>query len=143
MNIFIELDTNPAKVIALYPDSISGRLSVPRAGWVPLFGGKAPEVIEVIKPTDSPVEGEEVDPVPLAEPNEAAPEPSGTQTPTDPIPRPGTPASITSMATTTTAGAKNMINKLGAGLLKIGGAAGSTGQGTKRSSAPNRPGKPR
>ncbi|KAI0714450.1 hypothetical protein C8T65DRAFT_644360 [Cerioporus squamosus] len=44
INAFIELDINPAKVVALYPESISGRLSVPRDEWIPLFGGpKAPK----------------------------------------------------------------------------------------------------
>ncbi|THH09023.1 hypothetical protein EW145_g2303 [Phellinidium pouzarii] len=39
MNAFIELDTNPAKVVALYPESVSGRLHVPQERWIPLFGG--------------------------------------------------------------------------------------------------------
>ncbi|KAF9560733.1 hypothetical protein CPC08DRAFT_636245 [Agrocybe pediades] len=39
---FIELDFNPAKVVALYPESIAGRLSVPQDGWIPLYGGPAP-----------------------------------------------------------------------------------------------------
>ncbi|KAG8988797.1 Vacuolar morphogenesis protein 6, partial [Tulasnella sp. 427] len=37
---FIDLDINPAKVIALYPEAIAGRLSVPKEKWVELFGGK-------------------------------------------------------------------------------------------------------
>lgn len=36
---FIELDLNPAKVVALYPEPIAGPLSVPREGWIPLYGG--------------------------------------------------------------------------------------------------------
>ena len=39
IDIFTELDSNPAKVVALYPESISGRLGVPANKWVPLFGG--------------------------------------------------------------------------------------------------------
>ena len=39
INAFLELDLNPAKVVALYPQSISGRLSVPREQWIALFGG--------------------------------------------------------------------------------------------------------
>jgi hypothetical protein len=39
INTFIELDVNPAKVVALYPETISGRLSRPRHDWIPLFGG--------------------------------------------------------------------------------------------------------
>jgi len=36
---FIELDFNPAKVVALYPESVAGRLSVPQDGWIALYGG--------------------------------------------------------------------------------------------------------
>ncbi|KJA16870.1 hypothetical protein HYPSUDRAFT_46906 [Hypholoma sublateritium FD-334 SS-4] len=39
IDAFIELDFNPAKVVALYPDSVAGRLSVPRERWIPLYGG--------------------------------------------------------------------------------------------------------
>ncbi|KAG2081172.1 vacuolar sorting protein 39 domain 1-domain-containing protein, partial [Suillus cothurnatus] len=39
INSFIELDLNPAKVGALYPERIAGRLSVPPDDWIPLFGG--------------------------------------------------------------------------------------------------------
>lgn len=39
MNAFIELNTNPAKVVALYPERVSGRLSVPQDDWIPLLGG--------------------------------------------------------------------------------------------------------
>ena len=39
MNAFIDLHVNPAKVVALYPESISGRLSVSEDDWIPLFGG--------------------------------------------------------------------------------------------------------
>lgn len=39
IDAFIELDFNPAKVVALYPESVAGRLSVPREGWIPLYGG--------------------------------------------------------------------------------------------------------
>jgi Vam6/Vps39-like protein vacuolar protein sorting-associated protein 39 len=42
IDTFLELDLNPAKVIALYPESVAGRLSVPQEGWIPLFGGPAP-----------------------------------------------------------------------------------------------------
>lgn len=40
---FIDLNINPAKVVALYPESISGRLAVPREDWIPLFGGPRKE----------------------------------------------------------------------------------------------------
>ncbi|KAF8311952.1 hypothetical protein DL93DRAFT_2060501 [Clavulina sp. PMI_390] len=39
INIFLELNVNPAKVVALYPEVVSGRLFVPREDWIPLFGG--------------------------------------------------------------------------------------------------------
>ncbi|KAF8501265.1 vacuolar sorting protein 39 domain 1-domain-containing protein [Gautieria morchelliformis] len=42
INTFIELDINPAKVVALYPDSIAGRLSTPREKWFDLHGGRPP-----------------------------------------------------------------------------------------------------
>lgn len=41
MDSFLELDLNPAKVLALYPERISGRLSLPPDDWIPLFGGPA------------------------------------------------------------------------------------------------------
>lgn len=40
---FIDLDINPAKVIALYPETIAGRLSVPRHKWIELYGGAPPK----------------------------------------------------------------------------------------------------
>jgi Vam6/Vps39-like protein vacuolar protein sorting-associated protein 39 len=51
INVFIELDINPAKVVALYPQSVGGRLSVPQDRWIPLFGG--PSVIEEMPSNDS------------------------------------------------------------------------------------------
>lgn len=39
INLFLELNINPAKVVALFPESVSGRLSVPQEEWIPLFGG--------------------------------------------------------------------------------------------------------
>ena len=54
MNAFLELNINPAKIVALYPESVSGRLSVPDDGWIHLFGGPAPlEEGTVDKPGDS------------------------------------------------------------------------------------------
>lgn len=41
INTFLELDLNPAKVVALYPKRVAGRLSVPQNEWIPLFGGPA------------------------------------------------------------------------------------------------------
>ncbi|KAI5122751.1 hypothetical protein M0805_009834 [Coniferiporia weirii] len=51
MNTFIALDTNPAKVVALFPESVAGRLHVPPERWIPLFGGPEPKVEE--KPEES------------------------------------------------------------------------------------------
>jgi Vam6/Vps39-like protein vacuolar protein sorting-associated protein 39 len=42
IDTFIELDFNPTKVVALYPESVAGRLSVPQEGWIPLYGGPSP-----------------------------------------------------------------------------------------------------
>lgn len=39
INIFINLDINPAKVVALYPEEIAGRLAIPESGWIGLHGG--------------------------------------------------------------------------------------------------------
>ena len=43
INIFLELDVNPAKVVALYPDEVAGRLAQPQGKWIELFGEKAPQ----------------------------------------------------------------------------------------------------
>jgi hypothetical protein len=48
IDTFMELDFNPAKVVALYPDAVAGRLYVPQNGWIPLYGGPTP-----IDPDDS------------------------------------------------------------------------------------------
>ncbi|KDR78810.1 hypothetical protein GALMADRAFT_244386 [Galerina marginata CBS 339.88] len=42
IDAFIDLDFNPAKVVALYPESVAGRLAVPQDGWIPLYGGPMP-----------------------------------------------------------------------------------------------------
>ena len=44
MNAFIELDINPAKIVALYPESVAGRLHVDSEQWIPLFGGPSHKV---------------------------------------------------------------------------------------------------
>ncbi|KAJ7880982.1 hypothetical protein B0H14DRAFT_3763074 [Mycena olivaceomarginata] len=41
IDTLIALDVNPAKVVALYPEAVAGRLSVPQDSWIPLFGGPA------------------------------------------------------------------------------------------------------
>jgi hypothetical protein len=45
LDLFVALNINPAKVISLYPESISGRLSVPRDQWIPMFGGPTPKAM--------------------------------------------------------------------------------------------------
>ncbi|KAH9998803.1 hypothetical protein BJV74DRAFT_883060 [Russula compacta] len=42
LDSFVKLNINPAKVVSLYPESISGRLSVPRDQWIQMFGGPTP-----------------------------------------------------------------------------------------------------
>lgn len=42
IDTFNELDVNPAKVVALYPESVAGRLSTPHESWISLFGGPKP-----------------------------------------------------------------------------------------------------
>lgn len=39
INTFIDLDFNPAKVVALYPENVAGRLSVSPDKWLKLYGG--------------------------------------------------------------------------------------------------------
>lgn len=45
MDQFIELNINPAKVVALYDENVSGRLHVERSEWVQLFGGPTHEQV--------------------------------------------------------------------------------------------------
>lgn len=53
INIFLELDTNPAKVVALYPEVVSGRMCVPSDEWIPLFGGKKKQALRKSASVDS------------------------------------------------------------------------------------------
>jgi hypothetical protein len=46
LDLFVELNINPAKVISLYPETVSGRLSVPREQWIQLFGGPATRAVK-------------------------------------------------------------------------------------------------
>ena len=36
-----DLNVNPAKVLGLFPELVSGRMSVPREKWIVLFGGRS------------------------------------------------------------------------------------------------------
>ncbi|TDL20794.1 hypothetical protein BD410DRAFT_750406 [Rickenella mellea] len=42
INTFLALDINPAKVVALFPETVSGRLYIPRDRWISLYGGPDP-----------------------------------------------------------------------------------------------------
>jgi len=55
MKTFTELEINPAKVIALYPESISGRLATSPDRWIELFGGSPPPspLAEITSETES------------------------------------------------------------------------------------------
>ena len=72
IDIFIELDTNPAHVVSLYPDSIAGRLSTPEKDWIVLFGGpredipiaQEPEPSEEVKVTEEPQKAEDPEQLP-------------------------------------------------------------------------------
>ena len=46
INTFLDLDVNPAKVVALYPDKVAGRLAVKQEEWIGLFGGPVAQVKE-------------------------------------------------------------------------------------------------
>lgn len=46
INTFLDLDVNPAKVVALYPHKVAGRLAVKQEEWIALFGGPAAHIKE-------------------------------------------------------------------------------------------------
>ena len=69
---FIQLDINPAKVVALYPEVISGRLHVPRERWIPLFGGPEP------KAKDNAEKAEQKDLPAGSPPSDRTPSPAGS-----------------------------------------------------------------
>lgn len=78
INAFLSLDTNPAKVIALYPDSVAGRLSTPKARWFELHGGPSPiGFVEALDPASPRQESD-----PPIEDNASVPSFSLTQSPT-------------------------------------------------------------
>ncbi|SPO24439.1 related to Vam6/Vps39-like protein involved in vacuolar morphogenesis [Ustilago trichophora] len=52
IEMFMELDTNPAKVIALYPSNVAGELSRSREEWFPIFGGKTPAKLRAPSSSD-------------------------------------------------------------------------------------------
>ncbi|KAH7913588.1 hypothetical protein BJ138DRAFT_1177962 [Hygrophoropsis aurantiaca] len=81
INTFLELDINPAKVVALYPERVAGRLSVPQDEWIPLFGGPAnpaPEDVASTESSKSSKEDKESSREKLAEALERSPSPTGS-----------------------------------------------------------------
>ncbi|KAG6810469.1 hypothetical protein H0H92_011733 [Tricholoma furcatifolium] len=59
IDTFLELDFNPAKVVALYPEQVAGRLSVPNDEWIPLYGGPKPVIDDTSSGTSSTNEAEQ------------------------------------------------------------------------------------
>ncbi|KAF9532490.1 hypothetical protein CPB83DRAFT_846876 [Crepidotus variabilis] len=53
IDTFIKLDFNPAKVVALYPESVAGRLAVPQERWISLYGGPVRDIEGDAAPTES------------------------------------------------------------------------------------------
>ncbi|KAI0035408.1 hypothetical protein K488DRAFT_43415 [Vararia minispora EC-137] len=50
LDTFIALNINPAKVVALYPESVAGRLSTPQDRWFALFGGPSRHIEKESQP---------------------------------------------------------------------------------------------
>jgi Vam6/Vps39-like protein vacuolar protein sorting-associated protein 39 len=76
INTFIELDLNPAKVVALYPEVIAGRLAVPRNGWIVLYGG--PDVGDDSSSHSSEESTKEDSQEPPVQPADVSPPTTGT-----------------------------------------------------------------
>jgi hypothetical protein len=53
---FITLDINPAKVISLFPETVSGRLAAPEEDWVELLGGPSKEKVAAAKAASASIE---------------------------------------------------------------------------------------
>ncbi|KAH8929300.1 hypothetical protein BT69DRAFT_1236094 [Atractiella rhizophila] len=58
IELFIKLDTNPAKVVALFPQAISGKLNVEEERWESLFGGRSVDEVRAAKVTVEGLEAE-------------------------------------------------------------------------------------
>ncbi|KAJ7052608.1 hypothetical protein C8F01DRAFT_1170573 [Mycena amicta] len=54
IDTLIDLDINPAKVVALYPESVAGRLSVAQDQWISLYGGPAHTATEEASNVSTP-----------------------------------------------------------------------------------------
>lgn len=82
INIFLELDVNPAKVVSLYPIEVAGRLAQPQEKWIELFGEKPPQGAEstsLLKDVEVTAESSEV--TAIIDDEHPAPQP----TPTPPV----------------------------------------------------------
>ncbi|KAH7925859.1 hypothetical protein BV22DRAFT_1064252 [Leucogyrophana mollusca] len=81
INTFLELDLNPAKVVALYPERVAGRLAVSPDEWIPLFGGpvnpKAEDTMST-KSSETSKEDKEGSGEKLADALERSPSPTGS-----------------------------------------------------------------
>lgn len=73
INMFIDLEINPAKIIALYPENIAGRLSVPPHEWIPLFGGPKPPSPPASPPPPNEGDREETPSQTVASPRDSSP----------------------------------------------------------------------
>ncbi|KZT39975.1 hypothetical protein SISSUDRAFT_1113449 [Sistotremastrum suecicum HHB10207 ss-3] len=68
-----DLNTNPARVLALYPELISGRLAVPEEKWIELFGGPKSRAEQKDNTIESSTGAETTE-----EPTQRPPSPSGS-----------------------------------------------------------------
>lgn len=80
INTFIELDFNPAKVVALYPDNVAGRLSVPPENWISLYGGPSADSDKDKEDTTSShgSDGDRDQSTERSKPKERSPSPTGS-----------------------------------------------------------------
>jgi hypothetical protein len=74
IDAFIELNVSPAKVVALFPTIVAGRLATPPEEWITLFGGPANTVVQSDTASVTTVE-----PVPMKE-KEKEKEPKRSET---------------------------------------------------------------
>jgi Vam6/Vps39-like protein vacuolar protein sorting-associated protein 39 len=57
INVFLELDVNPAKVLAMFPVEVAGRLAQPQSKWTELFGERELKGVAVNSLMDDSVPG--------------------------------------------------------------------------------------
>ena len=92
INAFLELNINPAKIVALYPDTVSGRLAEPEEEWVHLFGGPAPKRF-VKSDSQHSEHGEEI-PASTSQESEGSVGETASSDTTQSPPRPPSPGSV-------------------------------------------------